>query len=112
MTGNLQGNTNVCIKWANGLMIYQTKIEVSVNFSSTMVGQMYRQSLYDVAIFPTEFKSLPTVSITTANDEDYIFCFVYAVRRTKKKITNVDLLRPTTGSGSATLQIMAIGFWK
>lgn len=111
ITGSKSNNNNICIKWANGLMICYGHKSFDVDFQNQL-GQMYRVIKYNAFTFPAEFTTFPTVFVNTQNSADYPFCFVYGVKRTATGIDRIDLMRPITGTGTVSIFYIAIGFWK
>jgi len=99
------------IKFPNGIAIVFMKKDFEGDFVAQ--GGEYRLVLAAPFTFPFSFVDYPTISVTTANIEDYAYCSVVGVQRGLNMITQIALGRPTAITGHIVgVQVIAIGRWK
>lgn len=99
------------IKFPNGIAIVFMKKDFEGDFVA-QAGE-YRLVLTRPFTFPFSFVDYPTISVTTANTDDYAFCSVVGVLRGLNMITQIALGRPTPLTGHTVgVQVIAIGRWK
>ena len=99
------------IKFPNGIAIVFMKKDFEGNFVAQ--GGEYRLVLGNPFTFPFSFVDYPTISVTTANTDDYAYCSVVGVQRGLNMITQIALGRPTAITGNVVgVQVIAIGRWK
>ena len=99
------------IKFPNGIAIVFMKKDFEGDFVAQ--GGEYRLVLADPFTFPFSFVDYPTISVTTANTDDYAYCSVVGVQRNLSMIIQISLGRPTAITGNVVgVQVIAIGRWK
>lgn len=99
------------IKFPNGIAIIFMRKDFEGDFVAQ--GGEYRLVLGDPFTFPFSFVDYPTISVTTANTEDYAYCSVVGVQRNLSMIMQIALGRPTAITGNVVgVQVIAIGRWK
>ena len=99
------------IKFPNGIAIVFMKKDFEGDFVAQ--GGEYRLVLENPFTFPFSFVDYPTISVTTANTDDYAYCSVVGVLRGLNMITQISLGRPTAITGNRVgVQVIAIGRWK
>lgn len=99
------------IKFPNGIAIVFMKKDFEGDFVAQ--GGEYRLVLAAPFTFPFSFVDYPTISVTTANTNDYAYCSVVGVQRNLSMITQIALGRPTAITGNVVgVQVIAIGRWK
>lgn len=99
------------IKFSNGIAIVFMKKDFEGDFVAQ--GGEYRLVLGNPFTFPFSFVDYPTISVTTANTDDYAYCSVVGVQRNLSMITQIALGRPTAITGNIVgVQVIAIGRWK
>ena len=99
------------IKFPNGIAIVFMKKDFEGDFVAQ--GGEYRLVLAAPFTFPFSFVEYPTISVTTANADDYAYCSVVGVQRNLSMITQIALGRPTAITGNSVgVQVIAIGRWK
>lgn len=99
------------IKFPNGIAIVFMKKDFEGDFVPQ--GGEYRLVIWNPFAFPFSFVDYPTISVTTANTDDYAYCSVVSVQRGLNMITQISLGRPTAITGNSVgVQVIAIGRWK
>ena len=99
------------IKFPNGIAIVFMRKDFEGDFVAQ--GGEYRLVLAAPFTFPFSFVEHPTISVTTANTDDYAYCSVVGVQRNLSMITQIALGRPTAIAGNVVgVQVIAIGRWK
>ena len=101
------------IKYADGTMIVNQSISYSNLSCNSPWGALYSTGGLTIPNFPVSFIELPTVTYSWSVNE--YNCWISTHDGQKKTVNNacgVQLVRPTTGTISGTLDIIAIGRWK
>ena len=101
------------IKYADGTMIVNQSISYSNLSCNSPWGTLYTTGGLTIPNFPVSFIKLPTVTYSWIVNE--YNCWISTHDGQKKTVNHacgVQLVRPTTGTISGTLDIIAIGRWK
>ena len=107
---DIENGTNY-IKFPNGIAIVFIRKDFEGDFVAQ--GGEYRLVLGNPFTFPFSFVDYPTITVTTANTDDYAYCSVVGVQRNLSMITQIALGRPTAIAGNVVgVQVIAIGRWK
>lgn len=107
---DIENGTNY-IKFPNGIAIIFMRKDFEGDFVAQ--GGEYRLVLGNPFTFPFSFADYPTISVTTANTEDYAYCSAIGIVRDNTGIKVLALGRPTEIKNTTVgVQVIAIGRWK
>lgn len=100
------------IKFSDGTMITYQSIYYS-NLSCITWGSLYTTGALTITNFPISFVEPPTVNYSWSVDSANCWVSTHdGQKKTKDHAGGIQLVRPTFGTISGTLEMIAIGKWK